>query len=657
MRNLYQFVRQRGWLPYISFAHDLLVAIIAFVAAFAVAYNTNYLSWIPYFPQKIAAFVVLSTFCIYAFRINRTSWRYVSAPDVLEIIKAVVAAVAIYTVGAFLVSRGQNVPRSVPVLTTIFMICGMVGSRFAYRLMLERRLGARTGKRTKQSPRRVILYGMNDEADSFIPSVRRQADSNFEVAAIIDDSLFAKGRIVQGVKVRGRLSDLANVQAVLKSRQKPASALIITDANHSRKRLGEIVEAGTAAGLKVLRLPDRTSATVLTTDQLLEPKEIELGDLLGRPEIKTDLRGVSSMINGRVVLVTGGGGSIGSELCRQIAMLGPQKLIVTDNSEFLLYNLDTELRDRHPQLALVARILDVRDRGRVNQIFQEFQPQLVFHAAALKHVPLVESNPLEAIKTNLLGTRNVADAALANSALSFVMISTDKAVNPTNVMGATKRSAESYCQALDVSTDATSFKTVRFGNVLGSNGSVVPRFKEQIAAGGPVTVTHPDIIRFFMTIPEAVRLVLNASSHAIHRANERGKIIVLDMGKPVRILHLAERMIQLAGFKPYTDVDIVFSGLRPGEKLYEELFDKSEVREDTAHDGYFVASPRMIDHVLLNKSVAEIESAVAREDHDRALMILHHIVPEFTRGESVSSPEREKPDLSHAEPEQGKAIS
>ncbi|MBX3597125.1 MAG: polysaccharide biosynthesis protein [Rhizobiaceae bacterium] len=636
MRKLYHYIHQRGWLPYLSFAHDMLVAVVAFVAAFGVAYNTSYLAWIPSFPQKIAAFVALSAFCIYAFRINRTSWRYVSIPDVVEIIKAVVVAVAIYTVGAFLISRGQNVPRSVPVLTTIFMIGGMVGSRFAYRLLLERRGGARLRRTPRASQRRAILYGMTDEADSFIRSVRRQGDGSFDVAAIVDDGLFAKGRIVQGVKVRGRLSDLPAVQALLKNRGRPATELIITDPNLSRKRLGEIVEAGTSAGLKVLRLPDRTSTTLLKSDQLIEPKEIELGDLLGRPEIKADLDGVSSMVNGRVVLVTGAGGSIGSELCRQIAMLGPSKLIVTDSSEFLLYNLDTELRDRHPRMPLVARILDVRDRARVQHLFDEIKPQIVFHAAALKHVPLVEDNPVEAIKTNLLGTRNVADAALANNALSFVMISTDKAVNPTNVMGATKRSAESYCQALDVLSQTTRFKTVRFGNVLGSNGSVVPRFTEQIAAGGPVTVTHPDIVRFFMTIPEAVRLVLNASSHAMHRNDERGKIMVLDMGKPVRILHLAERMIQLAGFKPYTDIDIVFSGLRPGEKLYEELFDKSEVREEEAQDGYFVASPRMIDHILLNKSIAEIEAAAAREDDARALKILHHIVPEFVRAEAAA---------------------
>ncbi|MCO5065654.1 MAG: polysaccharide biosynthesis protein [Rhizobiaceae bacterium] len=638
MLKLYQYVRQRGWLQYLSFGHDLVVAAIAFVAAFAVAYNTNYLSWIPSFPQKVAAFVGLSAICIYVFRINRTSWRYVSIPDLLEIIKAVIVAVAIYTVGAFLVSRGQNVPRSVPVLTTFFMIGGMAASRFAYRLLVERMAMPSAILRDRRNPRAVILLGMTDEAESFIRSTRRSSGSNFKVLAIVDDGLFAKGRIVQGVKVRGKLSDLEAIQSLLKARGKAATDLIIADPNLSRKRLGEIVEAGTAAGLKVMRLPDRTSATVLTSDQLLEPKEIELGDLLGRPEIRTDLEGVSAMINGRIVLVTGSGGSIGSELCRQIAMLGPQSLIITDNSEFLLYNLDTELRDRHPQLSVVARILDVRDRARVNRIFEEFQPQIVFHAAALKHVPLVEDNPLEALKTNLLGTRNVADAAHANSALSFVMISTDKAVNPTNVMGATKRAAESYCQALDVASDKTSFKTVRFGNVLGSNGSVVPRFKEQIAAGGPVTVTHPDIIRFFMTIPEAVRLVLNASSHAMHRANDRGKILVLDMGKPVRILHLAERMIQLAGYKPYSDVDIVFSGLRPGEKLYEELFDKSEVREEVPHDGYFVASPRMIDHALLNKSIAEMEAALAREDGERAILILHHVVPEFAERREVSLP-------------------
>ena len=368
----------------------------------------------------------------------------------------------------------------------------------------------------------------------------------------------------------------------------------------------------------------------MTSHSILEPKAIELGDLLGRPEVVADVQGIAGLINERTVLVTGAGGSIGSELCRQIALLSPRRLIITDSSEFHLYSLDLELREKFESLRIETRIVDVRDGARVNLVFQKFKPDIIFHAAALKHVPLVEANPLEAIKTNLFGTRNVANAALAAGASACVMISTDKAVNPTNIMGATKRAAEAYCQALDVSTDKIRYKTVRFGNVLGSNGSVVPRFQEQIASGGPLTVTHPQVVRFFMTIPEAVRLVLHASAHAQRRQKERGKIMVLDMGEPVRIVHLAERMIQLAGLKPYVDIDIVFTGLRPGEKLYEELFDPSEVQSEVTADGYVVASPRVIDKLLLEKSLAELEQAVLNEDEKRAIELLSHIVPEYS---------------------------
>ena len=278
----------------------------------------------------------------------------------------------------------------------------------------------------------------------------------------------------------------------------------------------------------------------------------------------------------------------------------------------------------------MTRIVDVRDKNCVSGLFDGREPEVVFHAAALKHVPLVEGNPLEGIKTNLLGTRNVANAAMENAASSFVMISTDKAVNPTNIMGATKRAAEAYCQALDVVSEKTRFKTVRFGNVLGSNGSVVPRFQEQIANGGPVTVTHPNMVRFFMTIPEAVRLVLHASAHALRHHADRGKIMVLDMGEPVRIADLAERMIQLAGFKPHTDIEIVFTGLRPGEKLFEELFDPSEAQGGRTDEGYVIASPRVIDKGLLHRTLSGIETAAGNENSVRAVELLSHIVPEYT---------------------------
>ncbi|MBN9251598.1 MAG: polysaccharide biosynthesis protein, partial [Mesorhizobium sp.] len=357
--------------------------------------------------------------------------------------------------------------------------------------------------------------------------------------------------------------------------------------------------------------------------------------LLGRPEITADLEGVARLVSGRVVLVTGAGGSIGSELCRQIAEYRPDMLILTDSSEFHLYKLDMEIRENYPKLNVVTALVNVRDRGRVASVFARFRPKLVFHAAALKHVPMVENNAIEGIKTNLLGTRNVADAAVRQGVEHFVMISTDKAVNPTNVMGATKRAAEAYCQALDVTSQSTLFTTVRFGNVLGSNGSVVPRFQKQIMAGGPVTVTHPEIVRFFMTIPEAVCLVLNAS--AAHIGSRRGDIMVLDMGKPVKIIDLAERMIQLAGFRPHTDISIVFTGLRPGEKLYEELFDPSEVNQKDPDVPYFVASPRVIDKDVLHKTLAVLEGAIANEDQVRAVELLNHIVPEYTPASPVKT--------------------
>ena len=288
----------------------------------------------------------------------------------------------------------------------------------------------------------------------------------------------------------------------------------------------------------------------------------------------------------------------------------------------------------HPEIQFVPRIADVRNRERVRSLFDEFRPDIVFHAAALKQVPLMEENVLEAVKTNVLGTKNCADAAIEFEAAVFVMISTDKAVNPTNVMGATKRAAEAYCQSLDLRSEKTRFKTVRFGNVLGSNGSVVPRFAAQISKGGPVTVTHPKIVRYFMSIPESVALVLKASAHGNQIMEERGKILVLDMGEPVLITELAERMIQLAGLRPGIDIEIKFTGLRPGEKLYEELFDPSEVQESAESDDYRVASPRLIDQQVLEKTLRDLAANTEREQSRQVLTLLKKIVPEFKYSES-----------------------
>jgi FlaA1/EpsC-like NDP-sugar epimerase len=614
---------------YVAFVHDAVVAGSAFLLSYVTVVGIDLTLHIPGMLEKTSAFVAVCAFFFIFFSTYRLSWRYVSIPDLTTIIKATVVSVLVYTVAAFLATRGTNVPRSVPVLTTLYMIAGLSAPRLAYRLFLEHSLGFPAPAQQRFARQRhVLLYGLTDAAESFIRSTRRDAYRQTVVVGILDDGP-SHARIVQGVKVLGSLSELEQIVAKFQRAGTKVTELIVTEAAPNREQLGEIVERAARLGIKASRIPSITETAVLTGDGRIEPKPIDLGDLLGRPEVKTDLEGVASLINGKVVLATGAGGSIGSELCRQVAMFGPSLLAISDSSEFHLYMLDMELRERHPDIKVITRIVDVRDNARISRLFEEVRPEVVFHAAAMKHVPLVESNPLEGIKTNLLGTRNVADAALENGASTFVMISTDKAVNPTNIMGATKRAAEAYCQALDVVSEKTRFKTVRFGNVLGSNGSVVPRFQEQIANGGPVTVTHPNMVRFFMTIPEAVRLVLHASAHALQRRSDRGKIMVLDMGEPVRITDLAERMIQLAGYKPHTDIEIAYTGLRPGEKLYEELFDPSEVQDGRTDEGYVVASPRVIDKGLLHRTLSGIEAAAAKENSVRAVELLSHIVPEY----------------------------
>lgn len=621
---------------YAATLHDICIAAGSFVLAYITILGGKPFLEVPGNEEKVIGFVAIFVSYYFMFSLHRGSWRYVSLPDLITIIKVVFASVMTYTVASFLATRGANVPRSVPILTALFLVAGLAASRLTYRLLVEQTLwqSLPIGS-VSQKRRNVLLYGLNDNAESFIRASRRGQKSEFNVVGIIDDSILNQARTLQGIKVLGSFGDADQIVSRLSQSGVRVSEVIVTEVAPSRQHLGEIVEKAAGLGIKTSRIPDFTETALVTSRSLLEPKQIELGDLLGRPEVVTDISRIARLINNKIVLATGAGGSIGSELCRQIAQLGPKLLIISDSSEFHLYTLDMELREKYRDLNIITRIVDVRDNARVSRLFQELSPEVVFHAAALKHVPLVESNPLEAIKTNLLGTRNVADASLANGVANFVMISTDKAVNPTNIMGATKRAAEAYCQALDISSKKTRFKTVRFGNVLGSNGSVVPRFQEQIMSGGPVTVTHPDIVRFFMTIPEAVRLVLNASADHNGDQQDRGKIMVLDMGEPVRIVDLAERMIQLAGFKPYVDVDIVFSGLRPGEKLFEELFDPSEVQNMRTDDGYVIASPRVIDKTLLDKSVAALQNSIAREDRGRALELLFHIVPEYRNDASA----------------------
>ncbi|MCO6387513.1 polysaccharide biosynthesis protein [Aliihoeflea sp. 40Bstr573] len=621
-----------------SIVLDASIACAVFLCAYAIVYDASFYRYIPGIFEKTAAFVAIAILMLFAFSVHKGSWRYISLPEIYSLLKAALATVMVYTIGAFLVSRGDNVPRSVVVLSALMLMAGLITPRMLYRLAVEghgpfalRRF------RAPRSDRTVLVLGLTSSAESFVRAWRRTGGSGFQIAGILDSASSSRSERVQGISVLGRLEDLESVLKRLRQDDIEVTELVVAEVSPGRKRLSDIVQIATACGLRTTRIPDIAEPTSLDNASTLEPRPVELRDLLGREEVVSDVARVGRFIKGRVVLATGAGGSIGSELIRQIAQFGPSRIILTDHSEHNAYLLDTEMRERYPELDIVTRLVSVRDARRLNALFLEYRPEIVFHAAALKHVPMMEENPLEAIKTNVLGTCNVVDAAVATDVATFIMISTDKAVNPTNVMGATKRAAEAYCQAMDVGSIRTRFKTVRFGNVLGSNGSVVPRFSEQILAGGPVTVTHPNVVRYFMTIPEAVRLVLNASAQAVDRdEGGRGEIMVLDMGSPVRIVDLAERMIQMAGLKPGVDIEIAFTGLRPGEKLFEELFDPSEIQSTSPLDGYVIAAPRVMDKARLLQSVGELKIAVEAENTGRAVELVRRIVPEYRRPSSVT---------------------
>jgi FlaA1/EpsC-like NDP-sugar epimerase len=406
--------------------------------------------------------------------------------------------------------------------------------------------------------------------------------------------------------------------------------------------LASVVAQADRFGLRVRRAPRLTELDHDAASD--EPRPVELRpimieDLLNRPQVPLDRDGMARLIQGRRVVVTGAGGTIGSELARQVAAFGPGNLVLIDNGEFALWQIDMELAETFPNVRRQSLIADIRDEARVRSVFDGIRPELVFHAAALKHVPIVEDNPLEGLMTNAAGTRHVADAARASGALAMVLISTDKAVNPTSVMGASKRLAEMYCQALDIVARKTGVGmrciTVRFGNVLGSTGSVVPLFQRQLARGGPLTVTHPDMRRYFMTVREAVGLVLQANVLGVGEArlpaHQDGGIFVLDMGEPVKIVDLARQMIRLAGLKPDEDVEIRFTGLRPGEKLYEELFHGKEPPAPTGHPGLLMAHPRTADPAIVGRAIEEIATACRGNQTRLALTLLSRLIPEFER--------------------------
>ena len=613
----------------LGIVHDTLVACLSMTVAMLIAWGlvplmTKWQIW-----ALIGIYALLSALIFPLFKLNSGAWRYASLLDAVAIVKAVTVINVVFLFGSFVLFRGAYLPRTTIITSWFVMIVGLGGPRLAYRLMKESSLGARSKPGwAEQIYPTILIQGFNDNADLFIRDARRNRHAR-SILGILDGRSKNRHRQLHGVHVLGAPDELEGIAKWARQRGTPISELVIAEASMSPQELSEIVAAAAPLQITVKRLPDISRAGVVDGNAPIEPLPVSLEDLLGRKVVDLDIGGVSRLINEKLVVVTGAGGSIGSELVRQIAGFHPRLLVLVDFSEFNLWQIGRQMADEFPSVAFLERIVDVRQRDRVERLLTELKPNVVFHAAALKHVPIVEDNPLEGIHTNLLGTRNVADAALACGVSAFVMVSTDKAVNPTNVMGATKRAAEAYCQALDLSQDVTRFVTVRFGNVLGSTGSVIPLFRSQLVKGGPLTVTHPQIRRFFMTIPEATRLILHAASHGKTEASAKGKVYVLDMGEPVRIVELAERLIQLAGLRPHVDIEIRFVGLRKGEKLHEELFADGETREETDSEGLMFARSRISDLKLLARGFENMEAAVASGDAERALSILRHIVPDY----------------------------
>lgn len=578
-------------------------------------FSTSHIT--PEFGENAFQYAVINaavTVFIFAFlKLYSSLWQYASVQEMMNVLVACLLAAGSQSVGMHMLM--WNMPRSYYILYFFFLLALICFSRFFYRGIRVVRNSYTMVKNVETVPTMVI--GAGDTACSLIKDMNNSSVVLNHVVCVIDADLRKIGNSILGVPIVG------NDDKILWAVEKYAVKEIFIAIPHlTAKRKKEIIEICKNSGCKIKILP---SVAQLVNEEVTVSKfrEVEIEDLLGREPVKTNLDEVMGYISNSVVLVTGGGGSIGSELCRQIAFHRPEKLIIFDIYENTTYDLQMELRHDFPELNLIVLIGSVRNSHRVDMVFKQYHPDIVFHAAAHKHVPLMEESPNEAVKNNVFGTLNVARAAGENGTSRMVLISTDKAVNPTNIMGATKRICEMIIQGMGHRYPGTNYVAVRFGNVLGSNGSVIPLFKKQIEEGGPVTVTDKNIIRYFMTIPEAVSLVLQAGAYA-----KGGEIFVLDMGEPVKIDDMARNLIRLSGFEPDVDIPIVYTGLRPGEKMYEECLRKEEGLQKTANDLIFIGKPIEFDEGKFFDELVELKK-LAYEDGTDIKQAVKKIVPSY----------------------------
>lgn len=546
------------------------------------------------------------------FKLYRSVWRFASANEFLNVISACSASILIQIV--IMSFMKMRMPVSYYLMKYVILIVGVGSLRFAYRILRmiqEKRMGLR-----KDSRKNTMVVGAGEAGAMIIKEFQNSRYLDQKVCCVIDDNEAKQGKYIRGVKIMGGRDDIRFLAHELQ-----IDEIIVALPSAPQVQVKEILQICQETGCELKVLPGLYQM-INGEISVSKLRKVEIEDLLGREPIKLQVDSVMGYVAGKVILVTGGGGSIGSELCRQIAAHHPKRLIIVDIYENNAYDIQQELKRTSPELDLVVLIASVRNTHRMNSIFETYRPDIVYHAAAHKHVPLMEDSPNEAIKNNVFGTYKTAKAADKFGVQRFVLISTDKAVNPTNIMGASKRICEMIIQMMNHHSK-TDFVAVRFGNVLGSNGSVIPLFKKQIEQGGPVTVTHPEIIRYFMTIPEAVSLVLQAGALA-----KGGEIFVLDMGEPVKILDLAKNLIRLSGYKPFEDIAIEFTGLRPGEKLYEELLMSEEGLKETENELIHIGKPIEFDEEKFRRQLEELKE-IADQDSGKIRQKVREIVPTY----------------------------
>lgn len=598
--------------------YDILAVVVSSYFALFLRFDFSFEAIPDHYEQvvlKALPFSILVTIIAFTiFRLYSSLWTYAGAMELTYITGAGVTAgfLNMFLILTINIKTHIPLPRAYYVYYIINLIVLVFISRYAYRALrsfLRRRV-------SDAEKKKVLIIGAGSAGDALIREISHSSYLNMKVVGVIDDNTSKIGNYIHGVRVLGDRNSIAEYVEKLK-----VDEIIIAMPSVPTQEIKEILNICKETGCELKRLPGMYQL-VNGEVSIAKIRDVDVNDLLGREAIQVNLDSIMNYVSNRIIMVTGAGGSIGSELCRQIAKHHPQQLIMVDIYENTTYDIQNELRKNFPELNLVVLIASVRNTKRMDNIFKQYHPEIVYHAAAHKHVPLMEDSPNEAVKNNVLGTWKVVQAADKWQVKRFVMISTDKAVNPTNIMGATKRICEMLIQTYDKHSK-TEFVAVRFGNVLGSNGSVIPLFQKQIAAGGPVTVTHPDIIRYFMTIPEAVSLVLQAGAYA-----KGGEIFVLDMGEPVRIVDLARNLILLSGHKPNEDISITFTGLRPGEKLYEEMLMKEEGMQDTENRLIHIGKPIEMDEDKFMKQLKELSEYVIEEPEDIRELV-QEIVPTY----------------------------